>query len=358
MCSPASTTWETKLFNEAAQGIKGWPRRDAKPAAASDADAPLRVLERTAPPQPPPEGLAALLVGSGPWEWGRLAQSTSGLFLLARGVAFVGSKEPKPGTSGALGRWRAVGADKVELRMCDRTFTLSFGSPDAPWAFSAVNADGAALASGRLSDTMQHVPLGLAGVDAAALRMAPLQESSEAAPHTMAEQLFGTGPWQWAGHSGLSFLRGGRLVTPWGTGTWGVQRRGGDEKVPATDSIFADFGGGEHTLTRTLALTLTLTNPTRTLTLTPTLTLTRRAHAHRAQLAVPLLPLRAQGRRREGAARLRGRPRARRGQLPLQGGIRSSLAPGVVRRASRVGDSLALGSWCANCTAGAGRGGA
>ena len=198
-----------------------------------------------------------------------MAQSTSGLFLLARGVAFVGSKEPKPGTSGALGRWRAVGADKVELRMCDRTFTLSFGSPDAPWAFSAVNADGAALASGRLSDTMQHVPLGLAGVDAAALRMAPLQESSEAAPHTMAEQLFGTGPWQWAGHSGLSFLRGGRLVTPWGTGTWGVQRRGGDEKVPATDSIFADFGGGEHTLTRTLALTLTLTNPTRTLTLPP-----------------------------------------------------------------------------------------
>jgi len=137
----------------------------------------------------------------------------------------------------------------VELRLCDRTFTLSFGSPDAPWAFSAVNANGVALADGRLSDTMQHVPLGLAGVDAAALRMAPLQESSEAAPHTMAEQLFGTGPWQWAGHSGLSFLRGGRLVTPWGTGTWGVQRRGGDEKVPATDSIFADFGGGEHTLT-------------------------------------------------------------------------------------------------------------
>jgi len=38
-------------------------------------------------------------------------------------------------------------------------------------------------------------------------------------------------------------------VTPWGTGTWGVQRRGGDEKVPSAESIFADFGGGEHTLT-------------------------------------------------------------------------------------------------------------
>jgi hypothetical protein len=207
------------------------------------------VLERSAPPQPPPEGLSALLVGSGPWQWGRLAESTSGLYLLARGVAFVGSKEPKPGTSGALGRWWAIGANKVELRLCDRTFTLSFGSPDSPWAFSAMNADGVALADGRLSDAMQHVPLGLAGVDAAALRMAPLQESSAAAPHTMAEQLFGTGPWQWAGHSGLSFLRGGRLVTPWGTGTWGVQRGGGDEKVPSAESIFADFGGGEHTLT-------------------------------------------------------------------------------------------------------------
>ena len=95
VCSPASLTWETLLFNEAAQGIKGWPRRDAKPAPRSDADAPLRVLQRTAPPQPHPEGLTALLVGSGPWQWGRLGEATSGLFLLARGVAFVGSKEPK-----------------------------------------------------------------------------------------------------------------------------------------------------------------------------------------------------------------------------------------------------------------------
>ena len=100
-------------------------------------------------------------------------------------------------------------------------------------------------------------------MEAAPLRMAPLQESSEADPHSLAEQLFGTGPWQWAGHTGLSFLRGGRLVTPWGTGTWGVQRRGGDEKVSSTDSIFADFGGGEHTLTRTQALTLTLTKARR-----------------------------------------------------------------------------------------------
>ena len=95
VCSPASLTWETLLFNEAAQGIRGWPRRDAKPAPRSDADAPLRVLQRTAPPQPHPEGLTALLVGSGPWQWGRLGEATSGLFLLARGVAFVGSKEPK-----------------------------------------------------------------------------------------------------------------------------------------------------------------------------------------------------------------------------------------------------------------------
>ena len=59
-------------------------------------------------------------MGSGPWQWGRLASASSGLFLLARGLVFVGSKEPKPGVSGALGRWRAVGADKVRrgLGLC------------------------------------------------------------------------------------------------------------------------------------------------------------------------------------------------------------------------------------------------
>ena len=70
----------------------------------------------------------------------------------------------------------------------------------------------------------------------------------QGAHHALAEQIFGTGPWQWAGHTGLVFLRGGRLVTPWGTGTWGVQRRGGAEKPPSDANVFADFGGGEHTL--------------------------------------------------------------------------------------------------------------
>ena len=101
-------------------------------------------------------------------------------------------------------------------------------------------------AAGRLPDTLQHAPLGLPGLEA--LQMAPLTESREGAHHALAEQIFGTGPWQWAGHTGLVFLRGGRLVTPWGTGTWGVQRRGGAEKPPSDANVFADFGGGEHTL--------------------------------------------------------------------------------------------------------------
>jgi hypothetical protein len=247
VCSPASTVWETNLFNEAAQNIKGWPRRDAKAARHDDADAPLRVLERSDAQPQPAEGLTAQLVGSGPWQWGRLESASSGLFLLARGIAFVGAKAPTPGKSGALGRWRAVSADSVELTLCERTYTLRFGAPDAPWSFSAASAaDGAARAAGRLPDTLQHAPLGLPGLEA--LQMAPLTESREGAHHALAEQIFGTGPWQWAGHTGLVFLRGGRLVTPWGTGTWGVQRGGGAEKPPSDANVFADFGGGEHTL--------------------------------------------------------------------------------------------------------------
>ena len=76
-------------------------------------------------------------------------------------------------------RWRATGADKVELRLCERTFTLSFGSPDAPWAFTALNADGVAMADGRLSDAMQREEDGRAEIKRAELALKAAQTHSK-----------------------------------------------------------------------------------------------------------------------------------------------------------------------------------
>ena len=56
----------------------------------------------------------------------------------------------------------------------------------------------------------------------------------------------GTGPWFWAGNGPLAFQRGGVLITPWGEGTWGVQR-GAAETAPS-DAVFADFANSQHTV--------------------------------------------------------------------------------------------------------------
>ena len=245
VCSPISTFIHTNLWTEAARAIKGWPRRDKPLPPPDEQEAPLRVLERSSAQPQPAEGLTGLLVGTGPWEWGKLGEASAGLFLFARGVAFVAAKSPIPGKSGSIGRWKAVGADRVELQLCGQTYALLFERPDAPWTFSAQGSSGEPLASGRLLDSLQQVPLGLTGH--AGLRVAPLVVGDDAANYSLAEQVFGSGPWQWAGHTGLAFLRGGRLVTPWGQGTWGVQRRNGAETAPH-DRVFADFGGGEHSL--------------------------------------------------------------------------------------------------------------
>jgi hypothetical protein len=36
-------------------------------------------------------------------------------------------------------------------------------------------------------------------------------------------------------------------MTPWGIGSWGSTRGSGSEAAPA-DAVFADFGGGQHSL--------------------------------------------------------------------------------------------------------------
>ena len=62
-----------------------------------------------------------------------------------------------------------------------------------------------------------------------------------------------SGPWFWAGSGPLGFLRGGVLVTPWGEGVWGLERKlttalGSDVERAPPDAVFADFAGSFHTV--------------------------------------------------------------------------------------------------------------
>jgi hypothetical protein len=62
-----------------------------------------------------------------------------------------------------------------------------------------------------------------------------------------------SGPWFWAGSGPLGFLRGGVLVTPWGEGVWGLDRKlttalGSDVERAPPDAVFADFAGSFHTV--------------------------------------------------------------------------------------------------------------
>ena len=59
-------------------------------------------------------------------------------------------------------------------------------------------------------------------------------------------EVAGSGPWFWAGSGPFSFMRGGVLITPWGTGRWGVKREGA-ESAPS-DVVFADFANSQHNL--------------------------------------------------------------------------------------------------------------
>ena len=69
-----------------------------------------------------PSGLADLLRGTGPWQWGRLQK----VFFFARGILYLPGGSPTQ--KGPLGAWRveeATGAVRVTL--CGRTYTLRFG---------------------------------------------------------------------------------------------------------------------------------------------------------------------------------------------------------------------------------------
>eukprot|EP00965_Chrysotila_dentata_P030424 1012827-Pleurochrysis_carterae.AAC.3 len=144
-------------------------------------------------------------------------------------------------------------------------YTLRFSDPSAPWAFSATleGATSTSVVRGQLPHEAQqrkemlphshqlrlaHLGSGVVGAGAAADGVVDSAAAVAAAENaTLAEQLAGSGPWLWAGTGPLGFMRGGHLVTPWGSGRWGVTRGAGAESA-ADDAVFADFANSEHTV--------------------------------------------------------------------------------------------------------------
>ena len=91
-CTAKSGFIMAGLWNEAAQGIEGWPNRVATPREDGHADTPLARLLSITPDDgaalPP---LAKLLRGTGPWEWGGAGK----LYLFARGIAALEEAYPE-----------------------------------------------------------------------------------------------------------------------------------------------------------------------------------------------------------------------------------------------------------------------
>ena len=218
------------------QAISGWKTK-SPPRIGGDAHADslqAQLYQQTTPEAP--DGLGAMLRGTGPWKWGRLSRA----FFFSRGIFYVAG--PDPASKGPLGIWAASPSDPstVVVTVCAKTYTLKFESATAPWSFAAQDSDGRST-SGRLDNDQQRNPELLPGV--AVERLRPAAAGAATAP--LVSDIAGSGPWIWAGSGPLSFMRGGVLITPWGTGTWGVSRSGGTEAAP-DDTVFADFAGSQH----------------------------------------------------------------------------------------------------------------
>ncbi|KAL1524994.1 hypothetical protein AB1Y20_019870 [Prymnesium parvum] len=235
-CSSKSGFIYAGMLNEAAQNIAGWPTRDA-PREQSAADvAPLARLRASTDAPPAGRGVGRLIVGTGPWRWGRI----DSLYFFSRGIAYIAPTTPEK--VGYLGRWSATGANSVTLRLCADVYELEFGGLDSTseWTFRSLTA-GVAPA-GRLAEPPQLTRELLPH-----LRVPPSALGDDNA--SFVAEMAGSGPWRWAGSGPLAFLRGGVLRTPWGLGQWGVKRMaGGRWEVAAADQIFADFAGSFHTL--------------------------------------------------------------------------------------------------------------
>ena len=239
-CTARSGFIIASMWNEAAQNIPGWKTRHP---AGSQRDAPMddlrtRLLAQTHVEAP--DGLGALLRGTGPWRWGSIER----LFLFSRGIAYVPG--PTPPIKGPVGTWAAEG-DVVKLTLCGVAYTLRFADATQPWAgFTATREDTGSTSSGTLADTRQHVSTLLAGVPEQSLRPSAaviigVDGAFSGAP--LSSEVAGSGPWFWAGSGPLGFMRSGVLITPWGEGVWGLQRS--SESAP-NDTVFADFANSQH----------------------------------------------------------------------------------------------------------------
>ena len=261
MCTARSGFIIASMWNEAAQNIPGWRSRHASKGASSASanggggggGESLRSRMLTTLPADKHSGLAALLRGTGPWQWGQIER----VFFYARGVLYAPIPSAAAHVKGHVGTWRTEGAgadEVVRVRLCGAEYTLTFADHAQPWraGFSARSSDGGVAASldvvttGSLRDERQMTDRLLDGVADEETRP---PDAPGDAPARFLREVAGSGPWFWAGSGPLSFMRGGVLITPWGEGVWGIRRepRGGGETESAPDDVvFADFAGSQH----------------------------------------------------------------------------------------------------------------
>ena len=243
-CTARSGFIIASMWNEAAQHIDGW--RSKRSGGQSDVptdDLRTRLLASTAP-EAAPSALGARLRGTGPWAWGAISQ----LFLFSRGIAYIPGAEPT--ARGPVGTWKAISGgsgDTVRVTICGASYILTFPDPLRPWGFTAKEEGGGEVASGHLPDQRQHSEDLLPGVseaDTFPSRAAVVGTSGALEGAPLLSEIAGSGPWFWAGSGTLGFMRGGKLITPWGQGVWGVTR--GDSERASAEHVFADFAGSQH----------------------------------------------------------------------------------------------------------------
>ena len=164
-----------------------------------------------APREPSP--LATALVQRGPW---RLATGDE-VHFYKRGLAY---------SRWGGGRWEETGALTVTLTLCS-PLLLTFDSATQPTTFGYKTQQGAA-ASG-----------GLARADAWAVSTADWPHADS----PTVRRLLGEGPWLFNGLVPVSFLWGGALATPSGSGSY--------EPIAGSEDITLTVQGAAHRLTMT-----------------------------------------------------------------------------------------------------------
>ena len=236
-CTAKSGFIIASMWNEAAQSIEGWKSKHPPPEGSSaprTENMKTRLMEATKPEAS--SGLPSLLRGTGPWQWGNINR----IFFYSRGIAYIPGAIPSE--KGPIGTWEESEPHIIKLTLCSKVYTLRFPKEGGPWTFTATDENGRAT-TGTLTDHNQRSDELLPGVAPERTRPAA-DAAADGAP--LLREIAGSGPWFWAGSGPFGFMRGGVLITPWGTGTWGVTRSDGEEAP--SDAVFADFANSQHAL--------------------------------------------------------------------------------------------------------------